>query len=55
MPAVMTLEQLREKKRVKSKLARATKSKVRADAKDKASAKAWSDKRVKALEAQGKL
>ncbi len=55
VPAVLTLEQLREKKRVKSKLARATRSKTRADAKDKASAKAWSDKRVRQLEAAGKL
>ena len=51
----MTLEQLREKKRVKSKLARATKSKVAADAKDKVNAKAWSDRRVAQLTAQGKL
>ena len=55
LPAVMSPEQLREKKRTRAKLARGTRSKVRADKANAASAKAWSDKRVKQLEAAGKL
>lgn len=54
-PAVMSPEQRAAKKRTKERLSKATKAKVRADRANAASAKAWSDKRVAQLTAQGKL
>jgi hypothetical protein len=54
-PAVMSMEEKAEKRKTRERLSRATKAKQRADRANAASAKAWSDKRVRQLEQQGKF
>ena len=54
-PAVMSMEEKKQKVKIRERLKRATRSKIAADAKDKTNAKAWSDKRVRQLEQAGKL